>query len=335
MNKPGVRLRGLALRLFDPATLEYVIAPALADLQLECIGADSQGPWRRRWICLRAYLSFWSAVVVYLWSNLLDGSSDRDSVDRRTLARMLVSGAAALSAVIGALVLVVPFTMVGSMARLRISFGGNIFYAFALLVPQAMPIAIPAALVFGALWGVRHRPAPRSVRRTILLMGVCGSLLSATLLEWAIPRANQAFRVVVFQNGDHRTLPPEKGANELTWRELGDRITRLQALGPPAELRQMRLAYQGHIAFATTPLIFSAFAIGILRRRRTRWSTWGGLFALAAFVSYYALIGFNQLVGNGTLSPFTVAWTPNAVALALALAFSVFRPSSLRPSFPQ
>ena len=180
------------------------------------------------------------------------------AVDRRTLARMLVSGGAALSAVIGALVLAVPFTMVGSMARLRIAFSGNMFYAFALLVPQAMPIAIPAALVFGALWGVRQRPAPRSIQRTILLMGVCGSLVSATLLEWAIPRANQAFRVVVFQNGDHRTPPPAKGSNELTWRELGDRITRLQTLGPSAELRQMRLAYHGHIAFVTTPVIFSA-----------------------------------------------------------------------------
>jgi lipopolysaccharide export LptBFGC system permease protein LptF len=335
MKKPGVGLRSLASRLVDPATMEYVIAPVLADLQLECIGAESQGRWRRSWIYLRAYQSFWSAVVVHLWSNLVDASSDRDSVDRRTLARMLVSGAAALSAVIGALVLVVPFTMVGSMARLRIAFDGNIFYAFALLVPQAMPIAIPAALVFGALWGVRQRPAPRSVRRTIVLIGMCGSLLSVTLLEWAIPRANQAFRVVVFQNGDHRTQPPAKGANELTWRELGDRITRLQALGPPAELWQMRLAYQGHIAFVTTPVIFSVLATGILRRRRTRSSTWGGLFALAAFVSYYALIDFHQIVDNGTLSPITVAWTPNAVALVLASAFSVFRPSTLRRSFLQ
>jgi lipopolysaccharide export LptBFGC system permease protein LptF len=331
MNKPGVRLRSLASRLFDPATMEYVIAPVLADLQLECIGAESEGRWRRSWICLRAYLSFWSAVGVHLWSNLVDAPSDRDAVDRRTLARMLVSGGAALSAVIGALVLVVPLTMVGSMARLRIAFSGNIFYAFALLVPQAMPIAIPAALVFGALWGVRQRPAPRSIRRTILLMGVCGSLLSATLLEWAIPRANQAFRVVVFQNGDHRTLPPAKGSNELTWRELGDRITRLQALGPSAELRQMRLAYQGRIAFAATPVIFSVLAIGILRRRRTRWSTLGGLFALAAFVSYYVLFGFSQLVGNGTLSPTTVAWTPNAVALLLASALSGLRRRSVRP----
>ena len=121
MKKPGMRLRSLAARLFDPATMEYVITPALADLQLECIGAESEGRWRRSWIRMRAYLSFWSAVVVHLWSNLVDASSDRDSEDRRALAGMLVSGAMALSAVIGALVLVVPFTMVGSMARLRIA----------------------------------------------------------------------------------------------------------------------------------------------------------------------------------------------------------------------
>jgi lipopolysaccharide export LptBFGC system permease protein LptF len=330
MNKPGVRLRSLATRLFDPATMEYVIAPVLADLQLECIGAESEGRWRRNWIRLRAYLSFWSAIVVHLWSNAMDACSSQDSVERRTLARVLVSSAAALSAVIGALVLAVPLTMVGS-TRLRIAFGGDTFHAFALLVPQAMPIAIPAALVFGALWGVRQRPAPRSVGRTILLMGVCGSLLSASLLEWGIPRANQAFRVVVFQNGDRQTLPPAKGPNELTWRELGDRITRLQALGPSAELRQTRLAYQGRVAFVATPLIFSMLATGLLRRRRTRWSTVGGLFALAAFVSYYVLFGFAQRVGDGTLSPITVAWTPNAVALVLASALTGLRRRSVRP----
>jgi lipopolysaccharide export LptBFGC system permease protein LptF len=84
----------------------------------------------------------------------------------------------------------------------------------------------------------------------------------------------------------------------------------------------MRLAYQGRIAFATTPVIVSMLAIGIVRRRRTRWSRLGGLIALAAFVSYYTLIGFQQLVGNGTLSPITVAWTPNLVALTLAVLFS-------------
>ena len=66
MNPPGRRLRGLAARLLDPRTVQYLVDPAIADMQAEYEDASRRGmAWRKRWICLRGYLSFFTMLLAH------------------------------------------------------------------------------------------------------------------------------------------------------------------------------------------------------------------------------------------------------------------------------
>lgn len=306
MSKPGVRLRSMASRVFRPETMEYVIGPALADLELECSARQSSG-WRRGWVCLRAYSCFWGAVVTQLWHSLIDGSGDRTAEDQQAIRRVLLAAAA-----IGALVTAI--LLFPAWSRPRTDFDTNIVRAL-LLIPQATPISIPAGMLFGILWAVR-KPATRSVRRMVLVLGIVCSLFSAGMIGWVIPEANQAYRIVVYQKMLGYSQPPARGANELTWHDLRDRINEANTRGVSSETRLFRLSYHTRIALGATPFIFAMLSLLLVRRPRPLTSCFLGLLL---FVGYYTLMVFSRLVAQGTLSPLAVAWTPNLVVLALAL----------------
>jgi xanthosine utilization system XapX-like protein len=323
MSKRGLRLRSLASRVVQPDTMEYVIGPALADLQWEC-SARQTSRWRRRRVCLRAYLFFWSAVAAHLWGSLIDGSADRTADDQLAMRRVLIN-AAAIGVIVTALLMVPAwFNRKGSEPRPRGAVDTDIVRAL-LLIPQATPISIPAGMLFGTLWAVR-KPATRSIRRMVLVLGIVCSLFSAGMIGWVIPEANQAYRVVVYQKmlGYHQ--PPERGANELTWHDLRARINEANTREGSPETRLFRFSYHTRIALVATPLIFTMFALVLVRRPRPLTSSFLGLLL---FVGYYTLIVFSRLVTQGTLPPVTVAWMPNLAVLALTLLLGInYRVSS-------
>jgi len=322
MSKPGVRLRGLASTVFHPDTMEYVIGPALADLQLECT-ARQASPWQRSWVYLRAYSFFWSAVVAHLWRSLIDGSVDRTTDDRLAMRRVLIN-AAVIGAIVTALLLAPAWFNRPFSAPPRSAFDTNIVLAL-LLIPQATPISIPAGMLFGTLWAVR-KPATRSIRGMVLVLGIICSLCSAGMIGWVIPEANQAYRVVVYQRVLGYSQPPERGANELTWHDLRDRAIEASTRGASPETRLFRLSYHLRIALVATPLIFAMFALVLVRRPRPFTSS---LLGLLLFVGYYTLMVLSRPVADGTLSPIAVAWMPNLVVLALSLLLGInYRVSS-------
>jgi xanthosine utilization system XapX-like protein len=323
MSKPGVRLRSVASRVFHRDTMEYVIGPVLADLQLEC-SARQASPWRRGWVCLRAYLFFWTAVVAHLWRSLIDGSADRTADDQLPVRRVLIN-AAAIGAVVTAFLMAPAwFNWPDSAAPLRNAFDTDIVLAL-LLIPQASPISIPAGMLFGILWAVRE-PATRSIRRMILVLGIVCSLFSGGMIAWVIPEANQAYRVVVYQKLLGDSQPLERGANELTWHDLRDRVIEANTRGASPETRLFRLSYHTRIALTATPLLFAMLALTLVRRPRPLTSCFLGLLL---FVGYYTLMVFSRRVADGTLSPLAVAWMPNLVVLALSLLLGInYRVSS-------
>jgi putative ABC transport system permease protein len=66
MTPPGTRLRALAARLLDARTVEYLVDPAIADLQAEYEDVSRRGlAWRKHWTCLRGYLSFFALIVAH------------------------------------------------------------------------------------------------------------------------------------------------------------------------------------------------------------------------------------------------------------------------------
>jgi lipopolysaccharide export system permease LptF/LptG-like protein len=324
MSTPGVRLRRLASRVFRPDTMEYVIDPALADLQLEC-SATQPSRWRQRWVCLHAYWSFWAAVNVHLWRSLVDGSVEATADDHHTARRMVFSGAAIVVIVTAVLLLPGWFNRAGPGTQ-RTAFDRDLIRALALLIPQATPISIPAGMLFGTLWVVR-KPATRLIRRMVLSFGIVCSLFSAGMLGWVIPEANQAYRVVVYQKVLGYGQPPAKGLNELTWHDLRLRIKEANTRGFSAQAQLLRLSYHGRIALVATPFIFAMLALVLVTVPRG-FLSW--LVGLLLFVGYYTLIRFDRLVDHGTLSPWVVAWTPNIVAILIVMIAAFRRSPDLR-----
>jgi lipopolysaccharide export LptBFGC system permease protein LptF len=251
-------------------------------------------------------LSFWAAVIVYLWRSLIDGSSEATADDHHTAHRVAFNSAAIALIVTAVLLLPGWFNRMPA-ASLRTAFDTDIVRALPLLIPQATPISIPAGMLFGTLWAVR-RPATRSVRRMVLVLGIACSLFSAGMLAWVIPEANQAYRVAVYQKALGRSQPPVRGLNELTWHGLRDRIKEANTQGFSAEAQVLRLSYHGRIALVATPLIFAMLALVLVRlpRRLMSWPL-----GLLLFVGYYTLIRFDRMVDQGALSPLVVAWAPN------------------------
>jgi lipopolysaccharide export LptBFGC system permease protein LptF len=322
MNEPGVRLYKLAVRVFHRDTMEYVIGPALADLQLEC-GARQSSRWRRSRVCLRAYASFWGAVAAHLWRGLIDGSPHATADDHRALRRVLLNAAAIGVVVTVVLMLPAWLNRAGWAGRSRSPFDRDLVRALPLLVPQATPVALPAAMLFGTVWAV-GASAPRTVRRMVLALGVLCSLLSAGMLGWVIPEANQAYRVVVYRNVPGYSQPPARGLNELTWPDLRNRIRDAEAHGVSGQASLLRFAYHGRMALVATPLIFAALALVLVRRPQRVVSS---LLGLLLFVGYYTLFRFDRMVGQGTLPPVLAAWTPDLVAAILIAVMSASRTS--------
>ena len=65
MKPPGTGLRALAARLLSARTMDYLVDPAIADMQAEYADASRRGlTWRKRWIRLRGYLSFFTMIAL-------------------------------------------------------------------------------------------------------------------------------------------------------------------------------------------------------------------------------------------------------------------------------
>ena len=66
MKPPGTRLRALAARLLAARTMDYLVDPAIADMQAEYEDAARRGLiWRKRWICIRGHLAFFTTIVAH------------------------------------------------------------------------------------------------------------------------------------------------------------------------------------------------------------------------------------------------------------------------------
>jgi len=63
---PGFRLRAFAEFVFSHKTYSEIYEPALRDLWEEYREVVGKRPWKARWVRVRGYWSFWSAVFAQL-----------------------------------------------------------------------------------------------------------------------------------------------------------------------------------------------------------------------------------------------------------------------------
>src|SRR5262249_8486107 len=107
MSRTADRLRALAVRVCDQRTMERVVDPLVADLEMGYADAISHGSvGRGRWILIAGYSIFLRTITLWHAEQLMPTSRAWTIHDRDALSRVLKFSAAA--AVIAALALVAP-----------------------------------------------------------------------------------------------------------------------------------------------------------------------------------------------------------------------------------
>jgi hypothetical protein len=318
---PGWRLRSLVVNLFDRATAERVLLPALADLQHEVAQAETERPASRAAIRARGYLAFWRALATCVIVR-------RSSGDGREWARTLIGAASTL-------VLMTALLMYGPARRVLDVMDPE---SFMLLLPQALAVSIPCSVLgAGLLRGARSTSEPGS--RTAFVRAVLGYSLVAVaasfvVMVWAVPSCNQAYRQRIYARlaaDAGRPLSPEvliKGYPEMTVSEL------LEARKPRwwrrfddsyyAKAERERARYYLHLkgALPAASLALALVTIALSPRKRGRWGSPIARPALAIatlLVCYLVHLLLRELTWAMVTPAWVGAWAPPVLFSGLAL----------------
>ena len=305
MTRPGDGVRAFASRLFAAETMERVIDPIVADLQCEYDARLAGGRvWRARLSLLRSYVALGRATFQLGVRRAWDPHAGHPRSD---MARTCI--VAALAAVVMTVALVIPPLLTWPRWR-----GDPGFTALLLvtLLPQALPLSIPAGLCVAVLWAMRGEVA--TWRRVGIVLGIalaCTVIVWA-VLEWLMPTANQGFReLVAARLSDGRAVTLERGPNELG-------LSRLSERSDPAAVRQYQVLWA--ICFASAPLGLLAVALARYVRRAA------SAVALAlALCNFYCVILWICAASKAgpTLATLGPAWAPNVVCVLLGSALLV------------
>ena len=167
MSLAGNRLRALAVRILDQRTMERVVDPFLADLELEYTDAIHHGRlWMSRWILILGHFAFLKTIAMCQTGVGMRVSQAWTLEDREALSRALKFSAVAGMVATFALA-VPPFTNphVG------------VFHPrmFVYVVPQAVVLAVPIGFTLGVFLGLGGRTFSSRIDRGGV--GVCNLLL--------------------------------------------------------------------------------------------------------------------------------------------------------------
>jgi len=108
----------------------------------------------------------------------------------------------------------------------------------------------------------------------------------------------------------------QRDSREMTWRELGDYLSRLAQEGVPTD--QLRLEWHHKLSVPFASLIFVLIGAPLgLRSQRTGSALGLGLSVLIIFAYYVIWNYLAILAGRGAFPPLWAAWTPNLIGLAI------------------
>jgi lipopolysaccharide export LptBFGC system permease protein LptF len=281
--------------------MDRLIDPILADLQAE-YAALGDDVWRRRRLLFTTYVGFWKAITLHFVFSLL-----RQPPGQTARFRHIVDISVVMLALFTALLTMPPLLGApgwpGDLAfRTRLAF---------LLIPQALPLSIPAAVCIGILYAMRAHRVTRRDLYGVLAIAVLASVMVWAVMEWGLPGANQAFRELISAELTGRPVHIEPGLNELGFSRLGQRRD-------AAAVRVYHLWWA--LSFASLPLSLVALSIA----QRIRGAIAAVALAFATLVLYYAALWVaDSYLRGGVTLPLLSAWAPNAVFLAAALGLSV------------
>jgi hypothetical protein len=297
VRAPGYWLRAIATRCCGPQTVERLVDPIVADLQAEYAALGEANAWRRRRLRLTTYVAFWKALSLHVLLSLGQSPPDEAARLRRASGISMVM-LALFTAALTTPSLVGPAWAGGWGYRLMLVL---------LLIPQALPVSIPAAMCIGILYAMRASRVTRRDLYGVIAIALFASTVVWSVVEWGLPGANQAFRELVHAQLTGRRVHIEPGLNELGFTALGQRTD-------PGAVRHYHLLWA--LSFAPIPL--SVFALSVAPR--IRGALPAAAFAVAVPVLYYGALWVSDwYLTNGVAIPILAAWTPNALFLAAAL----------------
>ncbi len=320
MTRPGERLRSLAERVCSRVTMERLIDPVIADMQCEHDEAVRLGRRARRvHVIVAGHFAFWKVLLCHApaWSARVLA----DCLAPGPIARAL--GCAAVAMFVLTSVLTAP-PLLGVHGPLR---GVPTAWLFLLLVPQAIPITLPAALLVGVLFWIHDRTITSRVRRAVVVAGFAGSLAAFGTMAWLIPAANQTFRVTVA--GEYVV----EGPAELSMSALRERAVSMKQGGLPRSAGHLLLSYHLRLALVPAALIFALFALHVARLRAGRGATiaLASISVLVYFSCLFRLANIESSTFSHEAIAVVVAWVPNVILVLAMLAFAAVRPRRPAP----
>lgn len=300
-------VRRLLARLCSADTMARIVDPTLADVRVE----DGRLTWRgclalMRALTLHAALSAPGALVrIY--------EDDDHAIPR-----------AALLSLAGAFVVALPFVLLPMLGSLRSDLIGPVARViprsartaemFVLLVPQAMALTLPAAILLAfpvAFGGLATTPR---IRRRATALLILYTVLTGVVIDRIMPRTNQAFRVLV--SGQ----PVPRGSNETTFAGLRREMATLRTFhGADALLRRVEYTLHLRMALACAPFPLGLLALALSATRFGRRRRW--LVASGGLACYLLVVPLLQvlalfLLRRTALPPALLAWSP-MVAIGL------------------
>jgi hypothetical protein len=301
MKRPGQRLRALAARVCRPKTMERLVDPIVADLQCEYDETTGRGHvWRSRLVLARGYMAFWKAIMWFgLRSACGGGAGEDESRIRRAWVFSILAFIAVTVLFVLPPLLSVPRYNGPPLSRVLV---------WVYLIPQALPLSIPAGVCIGVLCAMRGRPVTARNVFAIFLLGTAATVVAGLIIEWMVPWANQAWRELMIV----QFIPPgrpyhlEPGLNEMGFSGLRHRTD-------PAAVRHFHLMVS--LSAATVPL--GLFALGLASSVKRVWAAL--VVAVVATIAYpMTMVAIDSLSPREWRSPIVEAWAPNVLFLAAA-----------------
>jgi len=289
MPLPGSRLRAIASRVFDAATMTRVVDPAVADLQTE--GGS-----------VRAYFGLIKVMAVCVAGGSMAGLVSWPADDRRFIGKALLWSGLFI------IVLTALFDRPSRYAMpqvLRTSSPLPPLY----LAPAALSMAFTIGATLGVMVALRGREITGRIVASVLALAVALSVFSFVNLGWIVPSANRAYAVLV-------SGQPAPEIGEMTLGELAGTIDQFSdpVFAKFGYLHALQYNYHGRLALAWSPVVFAILMVSLAAALRRRW-----VIVLALCPAWYFFVMAPQLrPWNSGLPPFAAAWSGNLLVLCVS-----------------
>ena len=188
---------------------ETLLVPAIADMRYEY--GEARTPSQRHWVLARGYWSIAAGSALYTADSparhVRENWATRDAPGPRLVRQSWrpVTAVATLCFAVAGTSLMIEHRQIG-------------VGVMALLLPSMAVGIVPVALAMGVGWTLTR---DRSGSRAALALGLLGAGLAFGVFEFAVPSANQAYRMAAYKAHTGKSIELRKGSREMTLRELG------------------------------------------------------------------------------------------------------------------